>query len=249
MNPPKKGEKITAGYLLDQWQKLQKATQNIDQTMEALRNAETKINSTRTFAGKVTSGGTGPHNFVAYTAANGVYQPDPSPQAEGCSNAAKPYAAIPINNMLITSGTHCVFLKTFDGASGRFIAIPVSGGTVGSEFDAIIQTSATGSFPSWHYQIKAVVGYDGSLSPYNNARYLTSGAVLSAISGMDTASNSYPYVHGTGAAITSATGKIGSSSCVMKPFGPYAYVSVRPLLDKSIGTVRNIIKSSENSAG
>jgi len=223
MEPPDKGEVITSAYLTEQYKLAQAISQQIQQAEIALRELQRTFAATRAFPGKIT-GGTGPYTFDAYTVAGGVYQKDPSRQAEGCSAISKPFAAIGVNNIPIASGT-------------------------GVPFAAIIQTAATGSFPTWHYQVKRVVGYDSSRSQYKNARFITDNqTTLSAQSGMDMVSSTYPYTSPLGVTITSAGGQVNSTACHVKPFGPLGFVSVVPLRDKAINATIYRIVSSENSA-
>jgi hypothetical protein len=250
MTPPKQGDtQLSEAYFMEQYRLAQLLSQQIQQAEIALRELQRAVDTTRAFPGKVTGAG---GQFNAYTVANGIYQIDPSPAAEGCSAINMPFGAIGVGNIPIASGTHCIMLKKFDGVSDRICAFPIanSSGT-GMPFQALTMSTATGSFASgWHYGIKKVIGFDSSKPIYKNQRFITSGSpLLSAISGMDTISSTFPYTHALGVTITSAGGQVNSTSCHVKPYGPNAFVSVVPIRDKAIGNkIRNVIISAENSA-
>jgi hypothetical protein len=85
-------------------------------------------------------------------------------------------------------------------------------------------TAVGGSFPQWSYTVQKVTGYDGT-------NWLTDGVNLLAQNTLETNTTSGTY--GNGVTITSASGQVNSTSCVIVPIGIGSVVDGVCIIDTS----------------
>jgi hypothetical protein len=157
---------------------------------------------------------------------------------EGLRNKAN--AVVRAINALESIRGDGVFIKVDRQTNGLVVALnwnqvlarlpkrPSAGATSDSFLGQI--TSVSGSFPAWTYTIMRVVGFDSSKT--DKTKWVvdssSSAVAVSAVNRMEfgwTGSFS-SYRYGTGDLITSNTGQVNSTACVIHPIGVGATVQV-----------------------
>lgn len=112
----------------------------------------------------------------------------------------------------------------------------VSPNTIFAAFKGRI-TAVTSSFPAWSYTVQRVTSYNSTLT--GAARWVTDGVNIVNVLNRTEFSGTPPYTYGTGNLITSSSGQVNSTACVVQSIGIGAVPDVTATLDEN-----NVIKFS-----
>lgn len=92
-------------------------------------------------------------------------------------------------------------------------------------------TAVSGSFPQWSYTCQRVTGYDSTQTAA--ARWVTDGIDITGCINTMEQSGTPTYTFPTGVSITSSTGQVNSTACVIKSIGVGAVVDLSFVVDSA----------------
>lgn len=152
---------------------------------------------------------------------------------------ATPGLAMPPNATLVRVSSVAGVKRTDNpGDSGNMLYFleVVSPNTIFAAFKGRI-TAVTSSFPAWSYTVQRVTSYNSTLT--GAARWVTDGVNIVNVLNRTEFSGTPPYTYGTGNLITSSSGQVNSTACVVQSIGIGAVPDVTATLDEN-----NVIKFS-----
>jgi hypothetical protein len=171
-----------------------------------------------------------------------IYMPTPVPAANNClvinTSEVEPLESTESGTKTANGKSKLITKSLVIGRIiGEFRGWPLVAATAGDTvkgFSARI-TSVSGSFPTFDYTVQKIASYNTTLS--NAAKWVTDGVSIASVKNRAEFGGTPPYTYGNGMTITSSTGQINSTSCLIKAIGVGAGVDVTMVLNESRSAV------------